>query len=210
MTQPIQEPSDQRALQGFAYQRDQLLRRPSLSGGCTIEYFRAVMYTNHTVGAGTAQVTIDWDEWEYCEEAIFVPLNAALNPASPGEKVRRVQLDLSNYPGRYTFMWGVTSTTDINGTVEMAIHDGDPIWGRPEYTRHGNQTGAGGAFGQLGFYQMTMSRIFPLYDPFGSGTHTPQISFTLAQNSGASEIFDEGVMEIHYEACVNICPEGSS
>lgn len=30
MTAPVQEPNDQRALQGLAYQRDQLLRRPAI------------------------------------------------------------------------------------------------------------------------------------------------------------------------------------
>lgn len=205
MTQPVQEPTTQRDIARLGFGTEQLFRRPAPESGVLIEYFRAVRYTTLTV-AGASQVVVDWDEWEVCREDIFAPLNTLLQPAQPGEKVRRVELDLTTFPGRYTFMWGAHNTSAIGGSVEMAIHDGDPIWGRPESTLHGTSTGGLSP----GFLQVTMSRIYPLYDPFGSGAHVPQISFTLAQNGGASEDFSEFVMEIHYESWVNICPPGSS
>ena len=210
MSRPIYEPTPPREDARLGFGNDQLFRRPAPISGCQIEYFRAVRYLTPVTVGGTTQITVDWDGWEWCSE-VFIPLDQNLNPdPTPGvDQVRRVQLDIVTFPGRYTFMWGAHNTSNIAGSVEMSIHDGDPIWGRPESTVHGAQAVGANSL-TVGFYQMTMSRIYPLYDPFGSGLHTPQISFTLAQNGGASENFSELVMEIHYESCVNICPEGSS
>lgn len=207
MTRPIYEPTPPRMDAYLDFQQQQLFRRPApVAGACTIEYFRAAKALTSVTVAGASQVIVDWDTWEYCSE-VFLPLNTSLQPAEPGQLVRRVELDDQTYPGRYTFMWGAHNASSIGGTVEMSIHDGDDIWGRPESTLHGRCDGGLAP----GFMQMTMSRIYPLFDPYGASLgFTPQISFQLAQNGGVSEDFSELVLEIHYEACVTICPPGSS
>jgi hypothetical protein len=157
---------------------------------------------------GTTQVTVDWDAWEFCNEEVFIPLDTGLNPdPTPGvDQVRRVELDVANFPGRYTFFFGAHNTSGIAGTVELAMHDGDDIWSREESVLHGSNTGL-----SVGFYALSFSRIYPLFDPLGAGAGAPQqISFTVAQNGGLSESFSELVMEIHYEPCVNMCPINSS
>jgi hypothetical protein len=174
-----------------------------------IEYFRAARYLSTvSVSNSGTQITVDWDYWEFCDEDVFTPLDTALSPDPiPGvDQVRRVRLDIANFPGRYTFTFSAHNSSSIDGTVEMSMHDGDLVWGRPDTMLHPFAS----AF-TIGFATFQLSRVYPMLDPFGSGTHIPEISFTLAQNSATNpEEFSELMMEISYDPNVNICPPGSS
>jgi hypothetical protein len=210
LSRPVYEPTPARYDAYNDFGNQQLFRRPSTAGvDCSIQYFRAARYlTPVTTGTGTTQITVDWDAWEFCDENVFTPLDTSLNPDPiPGvDQVRRVRLDYATYPGRYTFVFEAHNSSSIAGSVEMSMHDGDDIWGRPESVLHA-PTGAL----TVGFFVFNLSKIYPLFDPISaSGGFTAEISFTIAQNSGASEDFSELLMEIHYEPCVNICPPGSS
>lgn len=202
MTRPIGEPSWSKAQGEQDFGIRQLFRRPKQGEACDIQIFRAARYLSSVTVAGTSQITVDFDSWEYCDETIFVPLNTALNPASPGEKMRRLRLPED---GRYTISYAAHNTSDIAGTVEMALHDGDDVWSRPDSFLHGNGTGLA-----VGFYAFQTVKVYPIYDPFGGSNFVPELSLTLAQNGGSSEAFSEILMEVTYEPCVVFCDPGSS
>lgn len=67
MTQPVQEPTTDRALQGFAYARDQIFRRPAPPASDDRPWARVskpfedgTFYPDQTINNNTIQV-IDWD-----------------------------------------------------------------------------------------------------------------------------------------------------
>jgi hypothetical protein len=206
MTAPIQEPNLYRHASGLQWGQNQLFRRPGPPGTAPMQIFRAARYLTNITVPGPSQIIVDWDYWEYCEDAgIYEPLNTALGPALPGQQVRRVELDIVTNPGRYTFFFGAIPANDILGSTEIAMHDGDLVWGWEESVIHGSMSG--GLSG--GFMIFNQNRVYPLLDPFGSGTQVPQISWTLAQNSASSEDFITAIFEIHYEPNVEICVGGS-
>lgn len=62
MTAPLQEPTTDRALQGFAYQRDQIFRRPAPpSEGLLIgEMYKE---STQTISSGAFTKLTSWDQW---------------------------------------------------------------------------------------------------------------------------------------------------
>lgn len=168
-----------------------------------IQIFRAANNQTTTV-PGTSRITVDFEEWQVSAPAsvpvAFTPLDTALVAADPGDVVRRVQLELE---GRYTFLFGAVRGSAISGTLEIAMHDGDDTWGFPDCVYHGDEDGGLG----IGFATLSLSRIYPIYDPFGGVNDIPQISITLAQNGGSSEAFGPCTLEIHYESTPIYWPE---
>lgn len=153
-------------------------------------WFRAARDTTVTRNSGGSQTIIDWLYWESSDTTVFTPLDATLVEADPGETVRRVQL---NEPGWYSIHFGAVADVNANGSVELAMHDGDDTWGFPDSVNHAVQTAYGSSF--LAFH---ISRIYPIFDPFGGTNDTPQLSFTVAQMTGVAMDFNPLIMEIHY------------
>lgn len=70
MTAPIQEPSTDRALQGFAYARDQIFRRPQASNCCDYPYVFRKMDSGQTIGPGNIEVIV-FDDDDFSQAAGF-------------------------------------------------------------------------------------------------------------------------------------------
>lgn len=73
MTAPIQEPSTDRALQGFAYARDQIFRRPAPVGVGVLPVFRAMQenITTTVEASGGTYAEMVWDCWDNCAPDVF-------------------------------------------------------------------------------------------------------------------------------------------
>jgi|SoiMethySBSTD1v2_1073268.scaffolds.fasta_scaffold666037_2 hypothetical protein len=153
-------------------------------------WFRGVCDVNVVRTSGGSQTTVDWPEWDCSDIEVFTPLDASLATADPGETVRRVQL---NAAGWYSIYFGALPTATASGPIELAMHDGDDTWGFPDQVIHSSHT----SFAD-GFLTFQLNRIYPIFDPFGGTNDTPQISFTVAQVTGASVTFNPLWMEIHY------------
>lgn len=204
MTKPMYEPSDANIQGNQGYRIRQLERRPG-PAGTLIQYFRAARYLTDVVRtSGGSQTVVLWDWWEYCDDTVFTPLDQALQPdPTPGvDQVQRVQLDAD---GRYTFYFGAVADVSANGPIELAMHDGDTPWGFSDSALHYDHTSFGGSF-----LVLSLSRVYPMGDPFGSGSFVPQISFTVSQVTGANVNFNPLIMEIQYEPNVDMCAIGSS
>ena len=208
MTRPVGEPSWSKAQGEQDFGIRQLFRRPKPLTGEPTQYFRAYKYISNIVRTtGGSQTVVDWDFWEFCDEDVFTPLNTSLQPDPvPGvDQVRRVRLDPDTYPGKYDFFFGAAAFPAANGSLELAMHDGDDTWGVPDVVYHAVHTSYGG-----GFYVLNLVRIYPIVDPFGGTNDPPEISFTVAQVTGSNMTFNPLWFEIHYTPNVDMCPEGSS
>ena len=100
--------------------------------------------------------------------------------------------------GRYEFFFGAIADVSAAGPIELAMHDGDDTWGFPDVVYHSAHPSFGG-----GFYVLSLSRVYPIFDPFGGSNDTPEVSFTVAQVTGANVTFNPCWIEIQYEpACL--------
>lgn len=164
-----------------------------------VDYFRAVLFLTigNAVSVGSTMVDVEYNTWENSNSAVFAPKTSA--GADPTEGVDLVQQVQLLQDGRYIISWGVYFTTDFDGVVAQFIHDGDPISGRPDVMYHGPSTYGGRTPSSRGYWTQTISRVYPLLDPFGSGSWTPVISTDVAQTSSANKLVQEAWLEIHRE-----------
>lgn len=199
---PVSEPSPAQRTVESRYAIRQLQRRPAPpAGSSSVSFFRALHYDDAvgddiTVNVGTA-TDVDWNYWENGDTSAFTPkTGVGGTPVLGTDLTHTVELNLN---GRYIISWGVFFNTTFDGNVQMLIHDGDPIFGRPDTAIHGPATYGGNSFSTTGYYTQTISRIYTLLDPFSSGPWTPAIQTDVAQNSSASKTVTEAWLEIQYE-----------
>lgn len=97
MTAPIQEPSTDRALQGFAYQRDQLLRRPSapFQGQVIGEAYKE---TNQIITSGNYTKLTTWDNWTVEDATIIDQATTGLHVMVAGWYHITAMVDWSTVP----------------------------------------------------------------------------------------------------------------
>jgi hypothetical protein len=134
-------------------------------------------------------VTYNWWNADSYDATIFEP-----GPGTPVFETDNVQQVGLLKPGLYVISWGVNFTATVAGTVQMSIHDDDPIFGRPDTVIHGSQSG----FNTTGYLTQTMARYYLLSDPFDSGLWEPHIQTDVAQASGSSKTVNEAWLEIVY------------
>lgn len=204
MTRHIGEPSSMRTAADHRSKIESLARRPPL-GGNAISIFRALHY-NDAVGddisVGSSATDITYNFWENGDTAVFTPLTSAGGTPTLGtHNVQRVRLLAT---GLYVISWGVYFDTAFQGTIVQYIHDNDPIFGRPDRLNHAGDTEGATTVNTSGYFTQTIERVYPLLDPFGSGSHTVEISTDSAQNSGAAKTVTEAWLEIHYRPNVSI------
>lgn len=161
----------------------------------SIYIFRAYRRDTSVTVAGATSIVVDWDYWENGAEGVFAPLDVTLDPADPDEVIRRVELNVEDNPGRYTFFFGAVPSSNITGTTLLTMHDGDDLFGFPDGAYHGAFSGGL----EPAFMVLNISRVYPMFDPLDEQASPFQISFGIAQSGGSSETFNPCWMEIHYE-----------
>lgn len=198
MTQPIQEPSTDRALQAFAYARDQIFRRPPPLGSNPHQTFRAYRALSPvSISGAGARNQILFDIWENCNTDIF-------DDVLSGDNLMRVDCLI---PGIYTVCWGVLYDVNLTDTSGMCLEDTDPVFGPLEYwTLHGRMGNGVDTF-QSGSVMtiQTFTRSYPTSDPFSSGDQFPVgMTFHAAQITGSTEDIEFAFLDIQW-ADADIC-----
>ena len=174
--------------------------RPKALGGTDpIDVFPSVFRALHfndavgndiTVGGQTdVDVTYNWWNHDSYDGTVFEPGPSV--PVFGTDNVQQVGLLKS---GLYVISWGVNWSTANSGLTKMTMHDDDIIFGRPEVTIHGSETG----WSTTGYLVQTIARYYLLSDPFASGTWEPHIQTDVAQSSGGSKTVNEAWLEIIY------------
>lgn len=198
MTQPIQEPSTDKALQGMAYARDQIFRRPPPLGGGPVQVLRAYRALDPVTISGTGTgATFTWDIWENCNDAIF-------DPHLIGDEMDALDLLL---PGKVTICWGVKYEVALSDSSAMQLIDDEPAFGPNTYsTVHARSTN--GVDSMQGFPSLmiqTFSRSYPTTDPFSSGNQFPvRFTWKAAQISGTSRDIEFAFLDVGWEPA-DIC-----
>lgn len=163
MTQPIQEPSNERKLARQRFVGSQLERRPAKPGAARQpSIFRAWKYNiNNILTVSTSHVAINWDWWFNGDAAVFEPrkITNDANPVLGTDLMRYVRL---LQPGRYihTMQFQFTSTT--TDAYQIALNDlpEDP-WGAKESL-------FAGPYFDAGWISYNLIRTYPEIDPFDS------------------------------------------
>lgn len=169
MTAPIQEPTTDRAIQGFAYQRDQLLRRPApVSSGFTPVVFQGAQLTGgfQTINSGVEE-SLTWNSWNNGDDTIFTTV----------ESGGLLQAVIGQEPGIYAvgFQLSIQSLTSTAQLVMIVNDDFD----QPNQVVYPAEIAGSG-----GYYSYTTD-VRP-YPPFQSGdTGDPEFSFDVAHNHGS-------------------------
>lgn len=163
----------------------------------TDAYFRAYLIDDLTNLSGTDQI-VDWHTgWELGGEAgVFQPKTTALSNATTSDKVRRLDLLV---PGRIEMCWGFeySLTGDAaNGDVySHFLSDNNPVFGSNYQDTHAAPSGVQGE----GLLISNYSRIYPLLDPFASGTQTIQFQWRVSWSGPTTgETVQSGFVDVYW------------
>jgi hypothetical protein len=158
------------------------------------------MFDDMSVSA--TMLDVDWDEqFENGDSEVFTPRKSNGTVATAGVDLVRF-IDL-NVPGRYTFSAGFYFGSAFNGSVGVMLQDQNPVLTTPYEMTHGRNSDGTTALNLTGYRMFSYSRVYPLYDPFGSGNQFPvQCYFQIGQNSGSSKTCNEAFLDIHFEPVI--------
>ena len=179
MTAPIQEPTSDRALQNFAFQRDQIFRRPAPVGGeSLIPFFHAYQDSHFLTIDDDDETNLTFDTWNNYDTSVF-------DATVTGGLLDAVIL---LQPGLYSFTCMVEWATNWLGITWLSLlSDYDFSQG----TSFHNQTGVATN------PSVTFTLVMPA--PFEPEPTDMAFLWQVRQDSGASRDTDFGTfIQAHY------------
>lgn len=178
MTAPIQEPTTDRAIQGFAYARDQIFRRPAPASGFVASRFSARRVSPFQTIATGVETDLLWNQWDNGNPDIF-------GETLVGGLLRGISLDVD---GVYGFYVAISIQSLSTGALAVVMNDNidNPVANvHPAYN-----------FGSGADYMWSSVQSYPTLQ---SGGGSPEVSFDVAQSSGISRNTQFGThLEIVY------------